>query len=308
MMCVSPYPGDYFSFDALRRRDVNAYARRRPFFVQRLLQMQVASTYFYTALYKITASGNWLTDNPIYYLMNYPPEGVTKFFWGREFWAGHPQLCYAAGLLIVCCELAMPFLLFCRRTRISGIYLGFIFHIVLLLTFDVPAIFFFLFPAQLLLFINPEKILAWIEQKRRENRQSPRPKLVYDGNCHFCRESLKTLQIMDLYETLELVNYQNCDKMETIHPALTRSRAHSQLHLVEPDGSLHGGFFVFRRLAFLLPMMYVLLPVLYFPGMGVIGPIKYRWIANNRYLFHRRKDCRDNACFIKPHDPHDKQS
>ena len=78
LMCITPYHGDYFSVDCLLRGDENAYKRKRPFFLQRLLQMQVGFTYFYTALYKITAEGNWLKDNPIYYLMNYPPAGATK--------------------------------------------------------------------------------------------------------------------------------------------------------------------------------------------------------------------------------------
>src|SRR5271170_4333016 len=34
LMCVTPYHGDYFSVDALRRGDVDAWQCRRPFFLQ----------------------------------------------------------------------------------------------------------------------------------------------------------------------------------------------------------------------------------------------------------------------------------
>ena len=44
VMCVTNYHGDYFSIDCLRRKDENAYQRRRPYFVQRLLQMQIAKS------------------------------------------------------------------------------------------------------------------------------------------------------------------------------------------------------------------------------------------------------------------------
>ena len=68
LMCLTPYHGDSFSLDALRREQCVISERRRPFFIQRLLQLQMSSTYFYTALNKVTAGGNWLTGNPIYCL------------------------------------------------------------------------------------------------------------------------------------------------------------------------------------------------------------------------------------------------
>ena len=73
LMCMTPYPGDYFSVDTFRRGKLDAYKRLRPFFIQRLLQLQIGFTFFYTALYKTTVEGNWLHDNPLYYVMNYPP-------------------------------------------------------------------------------------------------------------------------------------------------------------------------------------------------------------------------------------------
>ena len=300
LMCVTPYPGDYFSVDCLRRADPLAYQRRRPFFLQRLLQMQIAFSYFYTGLYKISARGNWLTDNPMYYLMNYPPMGVTKNFLLKDFFAIHPQLCYWTGILIIACELSMPFLLFYRKTRNSAIVLGIFFHIVLILTFDVPAIFFFLFPAQLLLFVNPEKIVRTIERKRERALQSEQNILLYDGNCQFCRRSVAQLRVMDLFNTLKMVDYQTLIKENQPLPGgLTEKQAASQLHLIEPNGMVSGGYFVFRRLSWKLPMLYPLIPIFYFPASGVIGPLVYRWVAKNRYLFHFNKTCRDNRCFVK---------
>ncbi len=328
LMCLTPYPGDYFSIDCLRRGDPAAYQRKRPFFVQRLLQMQIAFTYFYTALYKITFRGNWLTDNPIYYLMNYPPMGVTKNFLLKEFFAARPQLCYWAGISIVVCELLLPFLLFCRRTRASAIVLGVFFHIVLILTFDVPAIFFFLFPVQLLLFIHPDEILKFIEQKRIASSNTPTNSflyvdsskfkeiniqkqncrgtkgvqnvLLYDGNCQFCRNSVNQLRVMDLFNTLKMMDYNLVAEYDQSLPeGLTKEKAASQLHLIEPDGSLYGGYFVFRRLSWKLPMLYPLIPIFYFPGSGAVGPLIYRWVAKNRYLFHFNKVCKDNQCFVR---------
>ncbi len=297
LMCLTPYHGDYFSVDALRRGDPESYKRKRPFFIQRLLQIQIALTFFYTALYKITGAGNWLKDNPIHYLMNYPPAGVTKWFLLRDFFRDKPELCYATGLLIVAIEISMPVLLFLRRARLSAIYLGCFFHLTLILTLDVPAIFFFLFPPQLFLFINPDHIVRWIEQKRCVNAQTPQSQLIYDGHCGFCQKSVQQLRVMDLFNAVKMVDFQSHPHLEQLHPQLTQEHCASQLHLREPDGTLYGGFVVFKRLCFVMPMLYPLILLFYFPGAGIVGPWVYRWVAKNRYLFHFNKMCKGNACF-----------
>ena len=300
LMCVTPYHGDYFSVDSLRRGNEFAFKIKRPFFIQRLLQLQIGFMYFYTALYKITAQGNWITDNPIYYIINYPPAGTTKWFLLRDFLKTQPDVCYWLGILIVVIEISMVFLLFYPKTRISAIYLGMIFHITLILTLDVPAIFFFLFPVQLLLFINPDHIEEWIEEKRLYNAaDSKQAQLIYDGHCHFCQDSVRKLKVMDLFGALKYVDLHSVKDLTELHPQLTKERAMSQFHLIEPDGQLYGGFDVFRRICFVMPLLYPSILIVYFPGMGLLGPVLYRWVAKNRYLFHRHKTCQTNACFIK---------
>ncbi len=297
LLCLTAYPGDYFSMDALRRNRTDAYKIRRPFFIQRLLQIKIVTIFFFTALYKIYPYGNWLSDNPLYYLMLSPHEGSTKYFLLREFLVAHPLLCYWAGIFIFMMEFLLPFLLFWPRTRISAIYLGTFFHICLLLTLDVPAIFFFLFPPQLLLFIHPDAVVGWIERQRRYHQSANRRQIVYDGNCRFCIHSLAQLKIMDLFDVLKPVDFQKLEDPRILHPLLAKDAALSQLHLIEPDGTLYGGFVAFRRLCFSLPMLYPLIPIVYLPGMSVVGPFIYRWIAKNRYLFHANVTCRSNACF-----------
>jgi len=281
LMCLTPYHGDYFSMDALLSKNTNAWRRCRPFFIQRLLQIQIASTFLFAALYKITGQGNWITGNPLYYLMNYPYYGVTKQFLFKEWMAGHPHFCYVTGLIIVACELMLPILLFMPKTRRSAIVLGLFFHVMLLMTLNVPTIFFFLFPAQMLLFINPHRIIDWIESKRRMNAQIQRPKILFDAECGFCRSSIKLLQVMDLFDALEYApgpKFMNEMRLETA------------------DGKTFGGFFAFRRLIWLVPMLYVIIPLAYFPGSGIIGPMVYRWIAKNRHVisffhFHSKDRC-----------------
>ncbi len=297
LMCLRPYHGDYFSVDALRRPHSQAYRHPRPFFIQRLLQLQIASTFFYTGLYKVTAEGNWIHDNPIYYLMHYPPVGVTKSFLLKEWMASQPAFCYWVGIFIITMEFSLPFLLFYPKTRRSAILVGFFFHIILLLTLDVPAIFFFLFPAQLLLFIHPGKIVDWIEAKRRLNTQSPRYQVIYDGHCQFCQKSVQQLKVMDLFSRCDYVDYQTTDNLDRLHPDLNKQAAASQLYFITPDGKMYGGFFAFRQMGWLMPMLYPLLGLMYLPMAGWIGPAGYRCIAQNRYLLHFNRTCKNHHCF-----------
>jgi predicted DCC family thiol-disulfide oxidoreductase YuxK len=297
LMCITNYHGDYFSIDALRRRDPLAYERKRPFFIQRLLQLQIASTFFYTGLYKISGSGNWLKDNPIYYLMNYPPYGVTKNFMLKEWMAVHSQFCYFVGLVIIFMELSLPFLLFNARTRQTAIYLAFVFHITLILTFDVPSIFFFLFPFQLLLFIQPENQVNWVNRTRSINAASPRVKVVFDGDCGFCRRSIEYLKVMDLLGKCEYIAFQSVGDLRVLHSDLTPEKVKSELYLITSDGRLYGGYFAFRQLGWIMPMLYPALAVMYFPGAGIVGSRVYRFIAQNRYLFHVNQTCKDHHCF-----------
>lgn len=164
LLCATGYPGDYFSVDSRLFRGVRENRERRPFFVQRLLQIQIAFTFFYTGLVKCTAGGNWITDKPLYYLFNGPAEGVIKAFPFRDFFANQPRVCYCLGIGVLIWEMLMPLLLFARRTRYATIADGFMFHVLLVVTMHVPTIFFFLFPAQLLLFVPPGLI-----QLRRTN-------------------------------------------------------------------------------------------------------------------------------------------
>lgn len=298
LMCICPYQSDYFSLDCLRKNDVLAYKKERPFFIQRLLQLQIGFIFFYTGLYKITAQGNWIQDNPIYYLMNYPVSGVTKLFILKDFLLDKPQLCYVIGISIVAVELLMIFLLFYRKTRAGAIYLGIFFHILLILTLDVPATFFFLFPAQLLLFINPNKIIAWIENRRRQYQLLPNLIVVFDGKCGFCQASVQKIKVLDLFERIQYADSHEIDDLKKIHESLTRERVLHELCLVDLDGKLLGGFSAVRKLSLYCPMLYFFIPLLYFPCMKFFGNAVYKVIAKNRYLLGIKSKCDDNSCSI----------
>ena len=298
LMWITGYHGDWLSVDNLWRGEPSAYRRMRPFFIQRLLQLQIAWTFFYTALSKLAAGGNWLTDNPYYYLMRYPPMGVVREFPMREMLAQHPTLCYALGLAIILCEFSLSVLLFIRRTRPAAIVLGIAFHLLLLWTLHVPTIFFFLFPPQLLLFVEPETLVRWIDARRARWAARGRAKLLYDGGCGFCLASVARLAVLDVFGRIEPIDFHTAPDVAALHPALTPERCHSRMQLVEPGGRLSEGFLAFRRMSRLLVLLYPLAPLLYVPGVSWIGQRIYDWVARRRLFFHAGRACATNQCGV----------
>ncbi len=305
LMCCTGYHGDFLSLDSLlapprhgagRGGDAQAYRRLRPFVIQRLLQLQLAWTFWYTALSKMSGQGNWLWDNPYYYLMRYPAIGVVRNFPFRGWLAEQPELCKLLGLTLIGFEYTLPFLWFMPRTRTFGILLGIAFQLMLWLTLHVPTIFLFLFPAMMLLFVPPERLVDWIQARRALTAAGPHGLLVYDGACGFCLASLQRLRVLDLFGWLDLRDFRPVPDLTSLHPGLTVERCRSEMVLIEPGGRITGGFEAFRRLCLRLPLLWPLAPLVYLPGAGRVGGWVYRWVAAHRYLLHRNPACATNQC------------
>ena len=307
LMCVTNYHGDFLSLDSLRRGKEASYKRLQPYFIQRLLQLQLAWTFWYTALSKITASGNWLTDNPYYSLMHYPPIGVVREFPFRAWLGYHPDLCYGLGIACVIFEFIVPFLWLIPRTRAIAITLGIAFQLMLWATLHVPTIFLFLFPPMMLLFINPEALVQWIETRQALTEKHGRAILLYDGQCGFCLSSVKRLRVLDLFTWVDPLDFHTQPDLAKLHSSLTPEHCHSEMILLEPNGRLSGGFGAFRRLCVRLPLLMGLAPLVYLPGARWVGTRVYQWIATHRYLLHRNSTCATNQCAL-PAPPRGRQA
>ena len=307
LMCVTGYHGDFLSLDSLRRGKDRTYQRLRPFFVQRLLQCQIAWTFWYTALSKVTDGGNWLTGNPYYNLMHYPPIGVVRNFSLRDVLAQHPTLCYGLGVTCVVTEVALPFLWWIPRTRAVGIAIGIAFQLMLWATLHVPTIFLFLFPPLMLLFIEPETLVRWIQRRQAAHAERGRAILLYDGRCGFCLESVKRLRVVDLFGWVDPLDFHMQPDLAKLSPALTPERCRSEMVLIEPNGRVSGGFDAFARLSLHLPLLWWTAPLVHLPGASWVGTRVYQWVATPRYLLHRNATCATNQCALPP-PHHDEES
>jgi predicted DCC family thiol-disulfide oxidoreductase YuxK len=68
------------------------------------------------------------------------------------------------------------------------------------------------------------------------------------------------------------------------------------MHVLTPKGRLYGGYAALRWLAWRLPLLLPIAPLLYLPGITQLGDRLYRWVARNRF---KLVPCQHGACQIK---------
>jgi predicted DCC family thiol-disulfide oxidoreductase YuxK len=116
--------------------------------------------------------------------------------------------------------------------------------------------------------------------------------VIYDGQCGFCVRSLTICRALDVRGALQFHDANARQQVIAAFPELRDADFDNAMFTVAPDRSVTRGFFAFRRILWESPLMWLFLPVLYFPGTGWIGPKVYAWIARNR----RRFGCSTETC------------
>jgi predicted DCC family thiol-disulfide oxidoreductase YuxK len=122
--------------------------------------------------------------------------------------------------------------------------------------------------------------------------------LLYDGECPLCQRSVAILKKLDWFKKIE---YQNCrlvDQLPQTDPPLVPQRLLEEMHLVPRKGRpIYHGFGAFRWMAWRMPLLWLIAPFLYLPGVPWLGNRVYLWVARNRF---KLVPCQDNACAITP--------
>ena len=116
--------------------------------------------------------------------------------------------------------------------------------------------------------------------------------VLYDGRCELCQRSVGILRRLDW---LGRLRYADARDPANIPAALDPGRLLEEMHAVGPDGRVDHGFAAFRRIAWLLPPLWPVVPLLYVPGVPWVGQRLYLWVARNR--FHL-VPCHDGQCRV----------
>lgn len=114
--------------------------------------------------------------------------------------------------------------------------------------------------------------------------------VLYDGHCRLCRGSVRFLQRLDWFNLLAYKDFQDEHVRHNIAPSVTFDTLDKAMHIKTTDGTFLSGFYAFRHMMWRLPVLSLLTPLLYAPGVPLIGRHVYSYIAA------QRKDCNHETC------------
>ena len=123
-----------------------------------------------------------------------------------------------------------------------------------------------------------------------------RAQVLYDGQCAFCRKSVELLRRLDWLGRLSYVNARDQSNLPA-GAALGPARLLEEMHVLTPERRVYHGFAALRWLAWRLPPLWPLAPLLYIPGVPALGQRLYLWVARNRF---RLVPCHGGVCTLPP--------
>lgn len=115
--------------------------------------------------------------------------------------------------------------------------------------------------------------------------------IIYDGQCSFCVRSLLIVRTLDLYGSLRFYDSRQPATFARFS-SLRQVDVDAAMYAEVEGEELYSGFFAFRRLIWNSPLLWILIPVFYFPGASLYGPRVYTWVARNR----NKLGCHSRVC------------
>jgi predicted DCC family thiol-disulfide oxidoreductase YuxK len=109
--------------------------------------------------------------------------------------------------------------------------------------------------------------------------------VLYDGECTFCRWSVDQLASLNREHRLEFVPYQHADahpeRPEIVQADRERDLA-GEIHVIRPDGRVHGAGAAMFEIIDALPGGWLLRPWMMLPGARQVADRGYFLVADRR--------------------------
>jgi predicted DCC family thiol-disulfide oxidoreductase YuxK len=120
--------------------------------------------------------------------------------------------------------------------------------------------------------------------------------VLYDGDCPFCRRSVRILRSLDWLGRLAFQSARDTDRLPEASVPLDPRKLVEEMHVLPAARDrAYVGFSAFRWMAWRLPATLLFAPFLYIPGVLWLGNRVYRWVARNRFNL---VPCDDGGCKI----------
>jgi predicted DCC family thiol-disulfide oxidoreductase YuxK len=279
ILCFAPI-GRALSLDRVRQvraaklKDLNAepprYTSRWAFACTRLMQIQMAVLFFFSATDKLRGD-DWRSGDAIWQVFasaDYYNEFMLRFL-TSNYW-----LANVATYSVILIEIAFPFLIWQRQSRpyllAGAIFLHLQFALLMKLYY-----FSFVMVMGHMSFVRAE----WLERlgvwwKRRIGPME----MIYDGHCGFCKRSMAGFLAFDGLRQIQIRDFRADPS-----PVVSDDKMIKALHLVLPDGRALPGFEAYRYVVLRVPGLWWQIPLFYVPVFSrLFGHPLYNWIAANR--------------------------
>jgi predicted DCC family thiol-disulfide oxidoreductase YuxK len=241
----------------------------------RLMQIQMAVIFFYSAISKLEAE-IWLKGDAVWIVF------TTGEYYNRiilDVLASHYWLVNLATYGTILIEIAFPFLIWQRSTRpyllAAAIFLHLQFGLLM-------GLFYFSFVMIMghMSFVRPEWLAhlgaAW-------KRAIGEMEMIYDGKCGFCVRSMVWFLAFDGLGQVKTRNFRTDPS-----PIVSDAQMEKALYLVLPDGRALPGFEAYRYVVLRVPGLWWQVSLFYVPVLSrLVGHPLYNWIASNRSLLSR---------------------
>lgn len=113
--------------------------------------------------------------------------------------------------------------------------------------------------------------------------RKPARTVLYDGGCGLCSRVVRTLRRLDRLGRIEFLDVTSQWKaIAERYPHLSQDACLTDIHIAGRDGGVRLGFEGYRSLAWVLPFLWPVLPLLYLPGVPAVGRRMYRYVADHR--------------------------
>lgn len=236
----------------------------------RLMQIQMATLFFYSAISKLGGDDWWYGD-AVWYVFttdeHYRPQLL--HFLASQYW-----LVNVATYGTILIELGYVFLIWQRATRPYLLALALFLHSQFAL---LMGLYYFSFVMMMghMGFVRPEWLhnlgLAW------KKKIGPM-EMIYDGRCGFCVRSMVWFLAFDGLQQIGIRNFRIDPS-----PVVSDEKMEKALYLVLPDGRALPGFEAYRHVVLRVPGMWWMVPFFYIPLLSrAVGTPVYNYIASHR--------------------------
>ncbi len=279
LLCLAPI-GKAISLDRVRalynaKQDnldaqLPVFTSRWAFACRRLMQLQMAVLFFFSAAHKL-GEKDWWQGDAIWHVF------TTSEYYNAtllDLFATHFWIVNIATYGTVLIEIAFPFLIWQRSTR-AWLLIGAVFLHLLFFFFLGLHYFSWVMIMGHASFLRQEwldSLGAW--WKRRMGIME----MIYDGRCTFCVRSMAWFLAFDNLGQINTRDFRNSPSRVVSDEEMEKA-----LHMVSADGTALAGFEAYRYAVLRVPGLWWQVPFFYIPGLSrLFGIPIYNWVAENR--------------------------